>query len=317
MDTVTIDNNMPYNFNPVLSLTFFSASFTLTLFSSFTSGQNVVVIEGPKDRAVLLGHNAELTCHINKTASDSNHVVQWISSSARTGAGKPLTVNERVTANDMPNKFSVSTEKSYNLGIQNTDLDDAGKYVCNNVLKGTPIGGLEPQLVVLEPEPCSMPNISTYNESDVITFAWSVAYAGNRDESQKPTIIWTLNGIRQTSIANETTPGVFNSTFIKEADGDDDQKELKCSFSVLNIQQHCSTKLNIQFTADPSLGPGPIAGIVIGVLLGVLIVAVLLFYFLVWKKRRPTHEEEYSQVKKGEHEEPKPAPRTQQDGSDK
>ncbi|CAH1802328.1 unnamed protein product [Owenia fusiformis] len=196
--------------------------FLLTEGISFVaSGEDIVVIKGPQDRAVFSGQNTELTCHIDPIASGATHVVQWIGHTNRTGVGKPLSVNDRITVTDIPNKFSIHTEKPYNLGLQNTDLDDAGKYTCNNVLIGAPIGGLEPQLVVL----------------------------GERDGSQKPTITWTLNGIEQTATPDETTPGVFKSTFTKTASSVDNQKELNCSLRVLNIQQHCSTRLNIQYPA--------------------------------------------------------------------
>ncbi|CAH1797640.1 unnamed protein product, partial [Owenia fusiformis] len=196
--------------------------------------QGIDLIEGPRDRAVLSGQNAELTCHINTIASGT-HVVQWLGNSLRTGTGKQLTFNDRVTATDIPDKFSVSTEKPYNLGLRSTDLNDAGKYSCNNVVKGQPIGGLEPQLVVLQ--------------NDTITYEWSVTYAGERDDSQKPTITWTLNGIEQTATADETTLGVYKSTFTKAASSVDNQKELNCSFTVLNVQEHCSARLNIQYPA--------------------------------------------------------------------
>ncbi|CAH1802601.1 unnamed protein product, partial [Owenia fusiformis] len=114
-----------------------------------TGQGDLVLIEGPQDRAVLSWQNAELTCHIDTIASGANHVVQWIGNSIRTGAGRPISFNERITLTDIPDKFSISTEKPYNLVLQTTDLDDAGKYPCNNVLKGQPIGDIEPQLVVL------------------------------------------------------------------------------------------------------------------------------------------------------------------------
>ncbi|CAH1802597.1 unnamed protein product, partial [Owenia fusiformis] len=218
--------------------------------STAASGQgDIVLIEGPQDKAVLSGKNAELTCHINPIASGADHVVQWIGGSARTGIGRPLSVNDRITFTDIPGKFYISTDKPYNLGLQSTDLDDAGKYACNNVLQGQPIGDVEPYLVVLDPASCPMSGTTTFIQNDTITFEWSVTYAGERDDSQKPTITWTLNGIEQTATPDETTPGVFKSTFTKTASSVDNLKELNCSFTVLNIQQHCSTRLNIQYPA--------------------------------------------------------------------
>ncbi|CAH1802038.1 unnamed protein product [Owenia fusiformis] len=213
------------------------------------SSENITLIEGPKDTAALSGQNATLICHVNTTASGSGHVVQWVGNSYRTGLGRPLSVNDRITITGAPNKFSISSLKPYNLHLQNTDLDDAGKYTCNNVLIGSPVGGLEPQLVVLDPEPCPMSANTTSRENDTIKITWSVKYAGNRNDSQKPTIRWTLNGIQQTATVNETTPGDFSSSFTRSASSDDDQMELNCSLSVLNIQEHCSTKLDIQYPA--------------------------------------------------------------------
>ncbi|CAH1802064.1 unnamed protein product, partial [Owenia fusiformis] len=100
----------------------------------------VEVNEGPRDKAVLFGQNAELTCHIHQARSKPNHIVQWVADSKRTGLGKPVSYNERITAKDMLKKFSISTAIPYNLLIQDVDFDDAGKYKCNNVRNGKPIG---------------------------------------------------------------------------------------------------------------------------------------------------------------------------------
>ncbi|CAH1802327.1 unnamed protein product [Owenia fusiformis] len=208
------------------------------------SGQSdIVLIEGPQDRAVLSGQNAELTCHID-TISSADHLVQWIGNS-----GEQISINDRVTTTNPHHKYSISTEKSYNLGLQNVVLDDAGKYTCNDVLTGTPIGDLEPHLVVLKPALCPMSGTTSFIQNNTITFEWSVTYAGERDDSEKPTITWTLNGIEQTATPDETTPGVLKSRYTKSASSVDNQKELYCSLSVLNIQQHCSTRLNIQYPA--------------------------------------------------------------------
>ncbi|CAH1802598.1 unnamed protein product, partial [Owenia fusiformis] len=137
----------------------------------------------------------------------------WLGNSIRTGAGRPISVNGRITLTDIPGKFSISTEKPYNLKLQNADLNDAGKYQCNDVLAGALISGLEPQLVVLEPASCPMSGTTAFIQNDTITFEWSVTYAGERDDSQNPTITWTLNGIEQTATPDETTPGVFKSMF--------------------------------------------------------------------------------------------------------
>ncbi|CAH1802330.1 unnamed protein product [Owenia fusiformis] len=214
---------------------------------------DIVLIGGPRDRAVLSGKNAELTCHIDRIASGARHLVQWIGNSIRSGLSKPLSVNDTVIAIDIPNKFYISTEKPYNLGLRNIDLDDAGKYTCSDILRGKSIGGLEPHLVVLDPASCPMSGTTIFYQNDIITFEWSVTYAGERDDSQKPTITWTLDGIKLTSPADETTPGVFKSTFTQKAYSYHNQKQLNCSFSVLNIQQHCSTKLDVR--RNPALKP--------------------------------------------------------------
>ncbi|CAH1802063.1 unnamed protein product, partial [Owenia fusiformis] len=120
----------------------------------------------------------------------------------------------------------------------------------NNVRNGKPIGGLDPQLIVLKPEKCPMLGISTFRENDIITFTWSVKYAGNKNDSQKPAITWSLSRIQQHVTEDETAEGVFKSTINMAADSHDDQKELSCYFSVLNIQEFCSTRLDIQYQAQ-------------------------------------------------------------------
>ncbi|CAH1802068.1 unnamed protein product [Owenia fusiformis] len=221
----------------------------VAVFFAAAENRYIVVETPPKDRAVLAGQSAELTCHIHRAKSKPNHIVQWVANSNRTGWGKPLSYNDRITVRDIPNKFSISTAKPYNLLIQNVDLDDAGKYTCNNVRTGKPIGGFDPQLIVLEPGPCLLQEITTIKEHEIITYTMYVRYAGNKDYSQKPTIKWTLNGFQQSAKADETKEGIFKSTITMAASSLDDQKELSCSFGVLNIQERCSTRLNIKYPA--------------------------------------------------------------------
>ncbi|CAH1802066.1 unnamed protein product, partial [Owenia fusiformis] len=250
-----------------------------------------VVKEGPKDIAVLSGQNAELTCHIDLNGSSPKPEVQWISYSVKKGGGRQISFNERAFFLEIPNKFSISTLKPYSLRINNVDRDDAGRYRCNDVPTGASIGNLDPHLLVVEPTSCPLPRIITRRENETVTFTWTITYTGNRDDYQKPIITWTLNGIKQTSAtSDETTPGVYSSTFTKTVGSIDNQGELSCSFHFLDIKQNCSTRLNIQSTAPAlrisstvktSSSSTTLTGHKIGLIIGLLIAIVIIFVLIL------------------------------------
>ncbi|CAH1802067.1 unnamed protein product, partial [Owenia fusiformis] len=115
------------------------------------------------------------------------------------------------------------------------------------VYSGKSIGGIDPHLVVLGKFNLFCKYI---RENKTETFTWVIRYAGNRDDTQKPIITWTLNGINQMATSDETTPGVLKSTFTKVVGSTDNKKELNCSFRVLGAFGHCSTRLNISLPQD-------------------------------------------------------------------